>query len=59
MCLHLKKLIERSRVCHKPQLTHRHQEEEKKDKNIHVQNKQMYKKHKDQLPLLQARWSEC
>ena len=23
-----------------------HQQEEKKDKNIHVQNKQMYKKHK-------------
>ena len=36
----------------------RHQEEEKKDKNIHAQkqtNKQMYKKHKDQLPLPQAR----
>ena len=36
-----------------------HQEEEKKDKNIHAQNKQMYKKHKDQLPLPQVRWSEC
>ena len=24
----------------------RHQEEEKKDKNIHAQNKQMYEKHK-------------
>ena len=35
----------------------RHQE--KKDKNIHAQNKQMYEKHKDQLPLPQARWSEC
>ena len=22
-------------------------------------NKQMYEKHKDQLPLLQVRWSEC
>ena len=29
----------------------RHEEEEKKDKNIHAQNKQMYEKHKDQLPL--------
>ena len=38
----------------------RHQEEEKKDKNIHAQNKQkMYEKHKGQLPLLQARSSEC
>ena len=35
-----------------------HQEEEKKDKNIHAQNKQMYEEHKDQLPLPQARWSE-
>ena len=26
----------------------RHQEEEKKEKNIHAQNKQMYEKHKDQ-----------
>ena len=25
----------------------RHKEEEKKDKNIHAQNKQMYEKHKD------------
>ena len=33
----------------------RHKEEEKKDKNIHAQNKQMYEKHKDQLPLPQAR----
>ena len=33
----------------------RHQEEEKKDKNIHAQNKQMFEKHKDQLPLPQAR----
>ena len=33
----------------------RQQEEEKKDKNIHAQNKQMYEKHKDQLPLTQAR----
>ena len=38
----------------------RHHEEEEKDKNIHAQNnKQMYEKHKDQLPLPQARWSEC
>ena len=40
----------------------RHQEEEKKDKNIRKANKQMYEKHKDQLPLPQAteaRWSEC
>ena len=29
----------------------RHQEEDKKDKNIHAQNKQMYETHKDQLPL--------
>ena len=33
----------------------RHQEEEKRDKNTHAQNKQtnkqMYEKHKDQLPL--------
>ena len=28
----------------------RHQEQEKKDKNIHAQNKQMYEKHEDQLP---------
>ena len=38
----------------------RHQEEGEKDKNIHAQtNKQMYEKHKNQLPLSQARWSEC
>ena len=38
----------------------RHQEEEKKDNNIpHKTNKQMYEKHKNQLPLPQARWSEC
>ena len=34
----------------------RHQEEEKKDKNIHARNKQMYEKHKDQFPLPQERW---
>ena len=34
---------------------HLHQEEEKKDKNLHAQNKQIYEKHKDQLP----RGSEC
>ena len=35
----------------------RHHEEDKKDKNIHARktNKQMYEKHKDQLPLPQAR----
>ena len=33
----------------------RHQEEEKKDKNIHARNKQMYEMYKDQLPLPQAR----
>ena len=38
----------------------RHQEEEKKDKKYtRKTNKQMYEKHKDQLPLSQARWSEC
>ena len=38
----------------------RHQEEEKKDKTYRRKtNKQMYEKHKDQLPLPQARWSEC
>ena len=38
----------------------RHQEEEKKDTNItRKTSKQMYDKHKDQLPLPQARWSEC
>ena len=37
----------------------RHQEEKKKDRNIHAQNKQMHEKHKDQLPLPQVRWSEC
>ena len=37
----------------------RHKEEEKKDKNIHAQNKQMHEKHKDQLPLPQASWSQC
>ena len=36
----------------------RHQEEEMRDKNTHAQNKQMYEKHKDQLPIPQARWSE-
>ena len=35
------------------------QEEEKKDKNIHAQNEQLYEKHKDQLSLPLARWSEC
>ena len=29
----------------------RQQKEEKKDKNIHAQNKPLYEKHKDQLPL--------
>ena len=34
----------------------RHQEEEKKDKKYtRKTNKQMYEKHKDQLPLPQAR----
>ena len=38
----------------------RHQEEEKKDKKYtRKTNKHMYEKHKDQLPLPQARWSEC
>ena len=39
----------------------RHQEEEKKDKNIYTRktNKQMREKHKDQLSLPQARWPEC
>ena len=36
-----------------------HKEEEKKDINIHAQAKQIYEKHKDHLPLPQARWSEC
>ena len=49
-----------------------HQEEEKKDTHTkkknkkkkkktytHKTNKQMYENHKDQLPLPQARWSEC
>ena len=33
----------------------RRQEEERKDKNQRVQNKQMHEKHTDQLPLPQAR----
>ena len=37
----------------------RQKEEGIKDKNIRAQNKQMYEKYKDQLPLPQARWSEC
>ena len=38
----------------------RHQEEEKTEKtSTHNTNKHMYEKHKDQLSLLQARWSEC
>ena len=38
----------------------RYQEEEKNDKTyICKTNKQMYEKHKDQLPHPQARWSEC
>ena len=38
-----------------------HQEEEKKVTQINVclANKQMHDKHKDQLPLPQARWSKC
>ena len=35
-----KKLIERSRVCHNHTANPRHQEKEKKNKNIHAQNKQ-------------------
>ena len=38
----------------------RHPEEEKRTKTYpRKTNKQMYEKHKDQLPLLKARWSEC
>ena len=42
----------------------RHQEEEKTDKtwtktNMCKTNKQMHEKHIDQLPILQARWSQC
>ena len=38
----------------------RHQEEEKNDKtNTYKTNKQMHEKHTDQLPLPQARWSQC
>ena len=38
----------------------RNQEEEKKTQTCtRITNKQMYEKHKDQLPLPQARWSEC
>ena len=38
-----------------------HQDEEKKVTQIYVciANKQMHDKHKDQLPLSQARWSKC
>ena len=37
-----------------------HQEEEKKWQiNLCLANKQMHNKHKDQLPLPQARWSKC
>ena len=38
-----------------------HQEEEKKvsQNNVCIANKQMHDKHKDQLPLPQARWSKC
>ena len=27
--------------------------------NVYIANKQMHDKHKDQLPLPQARWSKC
>ena len=38
----------------------RYQEEEKKDKNIHAQNKQTNVwEAQRQLPLPQARWSDC
>ena len=37
----------------------RQHEEEKNDKNQHAQNKQMHEKYTDQLPLPQAKWSQC
>ena len=40
----------------------RHQNEEKKWHTLtcaYIANKQMHDKHKDQLPLPQARWSKC
>ena len=38
----------------------RHQEEEKWTQiNVCIANKQMHDKHKDQVPLPQARWSKC
>ena len=39
----------------------RRQEEEKKvtEINVCIANKLMHDKHKDQLPLPQARWSKC
>ena len=38
-----------------------HQEEdwEQAQINVCITNKQMHDKHKDQLPLPQARWSKC
>ena len=59
---HEKKLIERSRICHnhKPQPTLDMKRKRKRTKtHTRKTNKHMYQKHKDQLPLLQARWLEC
>ena len=56
------KLIERSRVCHnhKPQPTLDTKRKRKRTKTYtRKTNKQMYEKHKDKLPLPQARCSEC
>ena len=57
-----KHLIGRSRVCHnhKPQPTLDTKRKRKRTKTYtRKTNKQMYEKHKDQLPLAQAMWSEC
>ena len=55
-----KKLIEKSRMCqnHKPQPTNKKQKK-RTNTNTCKANKQMHEKHKDQLPLPQARWSQC
>ena len=60
--LHEKKVSKKVRVCHnhKPQPTLDTKRKWKRTKTYtRKTNKQMHEKHKDQLPLPQARWSEC
>ena len=57
-----KKLIEKSRECHnhKPQPTPDTKRKRKMTKtSTYKTNKQVHEKHTDQLPLPQARWSQC